>query len=394
MGELDTWRTCPKTSSAGVICTVQNILQRRDVRLGHLQCLVLGQLSVGAGRGHHFSQSVEGDIETFHASAFSSVRRQSSLPLHILGDGLVVPPFSLRTSRFLGAASVFLNFCNFRFLLLALSVCGCCSWRKGDVREGEVGVPLVPGGEGRVRGAVAVGVWDVERRPWPHVIFKCLGQGYRRARGVGRLGKEVQQLVFGSLKLSAEAVVGILKFSAEAVAIRGKCWYELVDVRFYVESVGRERRKNSPRLLEHGWRWFLKRRVPPGDMLVLFTRSLNIPCEPAGRNNHRSLISVYKNFFLSSVFFPFFTQQLVLKPRLRSVRTSNPTNHGKRDRMMHIEVTFDPPFKTLQNSFGSRKLKTMSIAIILKGHNNDTCTETPLRPTKPRPHLQSTNTRR
>lgn len=53
--------------------SLEQIVQRRDVRLGHLQRLVLGQLPVVAERGQHGAESVESLVQVLHAPAFAGV---------------------------------------------------------------------------------------------------------------------------------------------------------------------------------------------------------------------------------------------------------------------------------------------------------------------------------
>lgn len=59
----------------------QQIAQRRNVGLRHLQCLVLGQLPIVSTRGKMLPQPVEGLVQPIHALPFPCIGRQAPLAL-------------------------------------------------------------------------------------------------------------------------------------------------------------------------------------------------------------------------------------------------------------------------------------------------------------------------
>lgn len=62
---------------------MQQLVQRRDISLRHLQSLELAQLSVVAQTRYHVPQPVERVVQTVHPSSFPRVRGQPPLPQHL-----------------------------------------------------------------------------------------------------------------------------------------------------------------------------------------------------------------------------------------------------------------------------------------------------------------------
>lgn len=79
--------SCLTHDSAAVSFSLQQLVQRRDVRLRHLQRLVLGELAVVAEGGDDVTEAVEGVVEAIHAAALPRVGGQTPSLGDVPGGG-------------------------------------------------------------------------------------------------------------------------------------------------------------------------------------------------------------------------------------------------------------------------------------------------------------------
>lgn len=78
---------------------MQQLVQRRDVRLRHLQRLVLGELAVVAEGGDDVAEPVERVVEAVHAASLPSVGGQAPSLGDVPGGGWSRPVLAVALAR-------------------------------------------------------------------------------------------------------------------------------------------------------------------------------------------------------------------------------------------------------------------------------------------------------